>query len=135
MIRNPGSVSHRDRIRRIDRRLEHGDQLMIEVKDAIRDFRKELREQHELNREQHELNRREHELNRASAERLDAKHARTQKEVEQEMRNSRTVTREVIAEMRQLREESRRHFEASNGALVDLAAEIRSWGGGTAPAA
>ncbi len=128
MIRNPGSVSHRDRIRRIDRHLEHGDQLMIEVKDAIRDFRKELREQHELNREQHELS-------LASAERLDAKHERTRKEVEQEMLNSRTVTREVIAEMRQLREESRRHFEASNGALVDLAAEIRSWGGGTAPAA
>ncbi len=98
------------------------------MRDAIRDFRQELRDQHELNREQHELS-------RASAERLDAKHERTQKEIEQEIRNSRTVTREVIGEMRQLREESRRHFEASNGALVDLAAEIRGWGGGAAPAA
>jgi len=100
---------------------------MIEVRDAIRDFRQELRDQHELNREQHELD-------RASAERLDAKHERTQKEVEQEIRNGRTVTREVIAEMRKLREESRRHFEASNGALIDLAAEIRGWGGGAAGA-
>jgi len=121
-------VRHRDRIRRIDRHLDRGDQLMVEVRDAIRDFRHELRDQHELNREQHELS-------RASAERLDAKHARTQKEVEQEIRNGRMVTREMIAEMRELREESRRHFEASHGALIDLAAEIRGWGRGPSPAA
>ena len=51
-----------------------------------------------------------------------------------EWRNSREVTRAMIAEIRAMGEENRRHNDAAVGALIDLAAEIRSWGGGTAPA-
>lgn len=97
---------------------------MVDVREALDGIQGELA----LNREQHELN-------RELAQRQEERHAREMARIDEEIRNSRAVTRDQIAEMRQLREESRRHFEASHGALVDLAAEIRGWGGGAAPAA
>ena len=51
-----------------------------------------------------------------------------------EWQNGREVTRAMIAEIKAFGEENRRHNDAVVGALTDLAAEIRSWGGGAAPA-
>ena len=99
----------RRRTRRIDSHLDRGDQALRELRASTAALQRTV----ELNQRALE---REFELNR------------------QEWRNSREVHRAMIADIGQMREESRRHNEAVVGALTDLAAEIRSWGGGAAPA-
>lgn len=96
---------------------------MAEIRDAVQDIRTEF----DLNRQEHELKRREHELNREA-------YARLFDQIRRETENSRAVMRELVAEIHTMREEGRRHSEAVVGALTDLAAEIRGWGGGAAPA-
>jgi len=102
----------RELLVRIDARLERHDELLEGIRREI-----------ELNRHEHELNRQEHQLNRQEFERNRLESQRT-----------REVLRELVVEIREQREQSRRHGEAVVGALTDLAAEIRSWGGGAAPA-
>jgi hypothetical protein len=93
-------VRHRERIRRIDAHLERGDEVLLEIREAVRELKAEVG------------------LNRAVYAR--------------ESQASRDVQRALVAEIYAQREESRRHNEAMIGALADLAAEIRSWGGGGA---
>jgi len=81
----------------------------------------EIKDEHRLNREEHRLNREEHRRNREQLE-LNRR----------EFASNRDVMRSLIADVEAQREEGRRHSEAMIGALTDLAAEIRSWGGGTA---
>jgi hypothetical protein len=75
--------------------------------DALRDLQAEIARNREAMEREFELNR-------------------------QEWRNGREITRTLIAEIREMGEADRRHNDAVVGALTDLAAEIRSWGGGGA---
>ena len=70
-------------------------------------------------REGHRLNREEHRLNREAAER----HARSFDRATEAFNNDRAVMRTMVAKL----DADRRQSEAITGALVDLAAEIRSW--------
>ena len=79
----------------------------IEV--ALNEMRDTL--QHEF-----ELNRREFALNREARA------------------NDRAVLTELTRQIQASIEDNRRHNDATVGALTDLAAEIRGWGGGAAPA-
>jgi len=74
-------------------------------------------------REEHRLNREEHRLNREAAER----HARSFDRATEAFNNDRAVMRTMVAKLDAPLEDDRRQSEAITGALVDLAAEIRSW--------
>ncbi len=80
--------------------------------------------------EDHRLNREEHRLNREAATR----HARTFERANvafdraaEAFNNDRAVMRTMVTKLDAHLEDDRRRSEAVTGALVDLAAEIRSW--------
>lgn len=96
-------------LRRIDAHMARGNELMAEI------------------REEHRLTREEHERNRRFYADLSAKNAEV-------VADNKAVMRNLVGEIRTMRDENRVHHEAMTGALLDLAAEIRSWGGGPAAA-
>jgi hypothetical protein len=69
--------ARRERLTRIDRHLDRGDELMESIRDELRLTRamqgrhhEEIRREFELNRREHELNRREHQETRAALQSL-----------------------------------------------------------------